>query len=121
MSVGELTMWRDLPLKENVGRSAEQGPEATLQNVFSLQGTSTMAELTDMTSPSETVSLVAGILVQVSAQQYSLRNWVVKRQVGEGGLKDDPVDQRERVISMQETEVGNSLSVSFLDKGRCKE
>lgn len=45
----------------------------------------------------------------------------MKCQVGEGGLKGDPVDQRERVISMQETEVGNTLSVSCLDKGRCKE
>lgn len=105
-------------MKVNVGRSAEQGTEVTLQNVFPLQGT---WELTDMTSPSESVSLVAGGLVQVSNRQYSLRNWVVKGQVGEAGLKGDNVDQRERVISMQETEVGYSLGVSFLDKGRCKE
>lgn len=116
-----MNMWRDLPLKVNVGRSAEQGTEATLQNVFSLQETWAMAELIDMTSPSESASLVAGSLVQVSNRQYSLRNWVVKGQVGEAGIKDDHVDQRERVISLQETEVGYSLGVSFLDKRRCKE
>jgi hypothetical protein len=59
----------DLPLKENVSRSAEQGPEVTLQNVFSLQGTWANAELTGMTPPSEMVSLVAGSLAEVSARQ----------------------------------------------------
>jgi hypothetical protein len=45
----------------------------------------------------------------------------MKGQVGEAGLKGDHVDQSERVISTQETEVGYSLGVSFLDKGCCKE
>jgi hypothetical protein len=77
-----------------------------------------MAELTDTTSPNESVSLVAGGQVQVSNWQYSLRNWVMKGQVDEAGLKGDHVDQREWVISVQETEVGYSLGVSFLDKGK---
>jgi hypothetical protein len=45
----------------------------------------------------------------------------VKGHVGEGGLKSDPIDQWERANSKQKTEVGSSLGVSFLDKGRWKE
>jgi hypothetical protein len=65
-----------------------------------------------MTSPSETVSLMAGSLIQVSARQYSLSYWVVKGQVYEGGLKGD---------SKQKTYVENPLGVSYLNKSRCKE
>lgn len=60
MSVGKLAIWRDPLLKTNVSRSAEQGTETTLQ------GTWAMTELTDMTSPNESVSLMTGSQVQVS-------------------------------------------------------